>query len=81
MERFTCSSGPMNSMPPYSRFLTGLTNLAGVEAKKIPQKNFSLMVSPCSPSEELDLVLLLKLSLNISFDGKKAISRVFGTHR
>lgn len=82
MERFTCSSGPMNSMPPYSRFLTGLTNLAGVEARKMPQKNFSLMVSPCSPSDELDFVLLMpKLSLNISFDGKKAISSVFGTHR
>ena len=71
----------MNSIPPFSRFFTGLTNLAGVEARKMPEKNFSLMVSPCSPSEELDLVLLLKLSLNISFDGKKAISRVLGTHR
>jgi hypothetical protein len=37
MERFTYS------IPPHSRFLTGLTNLDGVAAKKIPGKNFSLL--------------------------------------
>jgi hypothetical protein len=32
----------MNSIPPQSKFLTGLTNLEGVEAKNTPGKNFSL---------------------------------------
>jgi hypothetical protein len=35
----SCSRGPIHSVPPTSKFLTGLTNLAIVEAKKIPGKN------------------------------------------
>lgn len=64
----------MNSIPPHSKFLTGLTNLDGDVAKKIPGKNFSLV------SESL-------VSLESSFDvfeaslgGKNAISNVLGTH-
>lgn len=35
----------MNSTPPYSRFLTGLTNLAGHVAKNTPGKKASLISS------------------------------------
>jgi hypothetical protein len=40
----------MNSTPPCIRFFTGLTNLEGLEARKIPGKNFSLATSS-SPEE------------------------------
>ena len=42
IDKFTYSKGPINSIPLYIKFLTGLTNLEGVVAKKIPGKNFSL---------------------------------------
>ena len=51
----------MNSIPPQSKFLTGLTNLEGVAAKKIPGKNFSLwsesLVEPESSLEVAEISL------------------------
>ena len=41
IDRLTYSSGPINSIPPCSKFLTGLTNLDGVVAKNTPGKNLS----------------------------------------
>lgn len=45
MDKFTYSKGPIYSMPPFFRFLTGLTNLDGDVAKNIPGKNFSIKFS------------------------------------
>jgi len=74
MERLTCSRGPMNSIPPASKLFTGLTNLPGVDAKKTPGKNFSLLSeSLVEPESSLEVA-------ELSLGGKKAISSVFGTH-
>lgn len=44
MDMFTCSKGPIHSMPPCIKFLTGLTNLETVVARKMPGKNLFLTV-------------------------------------
>mmetsp|Transcript_31722 Transcript_31722/g.48612 ORF Transcript_31722/g.48612 Transcript_31722/m.48612 type:complete len:202 (-) Transcript_31722:1509-2114(-) len=69
----------MNSTPPCCKFLTGRTNLAGVEKRKTPGKNFSLGVTVPSSLPEDPYVEIPSSRFSTSVEGMKAISRVLGT--
>jgi hypothetical protein len=75
---FTYSKGPIHSIPPTYKLLTGLTNLDTVLAKKIPGKNLFLF-DALLDDYSVEVFLSSPSSSLIEFGGRKAISNVFGT--
>lgn len=76
IDMLTYSKGPIHSVPPTSKLLTGLTNLAIELDKKIPGKNLFFCILfkfDCS------LVPSSTSSSTIDVSGRYATSRVVGT--
>ena len=73
---FTYSNGPIHSIPPTSRLLTGLVNLEIVLERNIPGKNLFLFVVFI---DDYSLVPSSSSSSRFTVAGRKATSSVFGT--